>query len=104
MTAFLMAVAFLAGIWLGAVYFSGLWLTVRRLPRSRYPVLLLLASYVGRMALVLFGFYIVMDGYWERAAACLAGFLLARALVLRRWRPERVRAESLAEGGAHRWN
>ena len=83
------AFAFLAGIALGAAYFSGLWLTVRGLLRTRRPVLLLLVSFIGRMALVLIGFYFVMNREWQQLLACLLGLLLARTLIVRRVRPER---------------
>lgn len=72
------------GAVLGAIYFAGLWITVRRLAITRQPALLMLVSFIGRVAVVLLGFYFVTDGRWERLIACLAGFLLARTLLIRR--------------------
>ena len=77
-------VALAIGAILGSLYFGGLWLTVRKLSTAQQPALLLLASFVVRAALVLFGFYFVMDGRWEPLASCLAGFLLARTFLIRR--------------------
>ena len=82
--------AFTAGLGLGLFYFGGLWLTVRRLSASRDPVPLLLVSFVGRTALAMVGFYFVMGGCWERALACLAGFLVARLVLTSRLRPGRA--------------
>lgn len=84
--------AFAAGLGLGLFYFGGLWLTVRRLPASRYPVPLLLISFAGRTAAAVVGFYFVMDGRWERALACLVGFLVARIVLTARLRPDRAPA------------
>jgi F1F0 ATPase subunit 2 len=72
---------------LGLFYFGGLWLTVRRLPGSRTPELLILGSFVGRLAVTLAGFYLVMGGRWERLLACLAGFLITRTFLLYRLKP-----------------
>lgn len=82
--------AFAAGLGLGLFYFGGLWLTVRRLPTSRYPVPLLLASFVARTAAVVAGFYFVMGVHWERVLACLVGFLVVRIVLTARLRPGRV--------------
>jgi F1F0 ATPase subunit 2 len=72
------------GVLLGAFYFGGLWMTVRRLAISRQPALLLFASFVVRMSVVLIGFYTVSGGRWQPIVACLVGFLIARMLLVRR--------------------
>jgi F1F0 ATPase subunit 2 len=77
-----------AGAGLGIFYFGGLWLTVRRLPNSGRPALLFLGSFAGRTTLALLGFYLVMDGRWERMLACLAGFIVVRQFLISRLRPE----------------
>jgi F1F0 ATPase subunit 2 len=82
--------ALAAGLGLGLFYFGGLWLTVRQLPASRHPVPLLLGSFAGRTAAAAVGFYFVMGGSWERALACLAGFLVVRFVLISRLRPGRV--------------
>ena len=83
-----LTLAFLAGLALGLVYFGGLWLTVQRLPTARRPGLLAALSLILRLGFVLGGFYLVMGGRWERLLACLAGFLLMRALLVRRLGPQ----------------
>lgn len=84
-----LAIAFLAGVGLGCVYFLGLWWTVRNLPFAHRPALLSLGSLILRMGLVLTGFYFVMDGRWEMLLACLSGFIAVRGLLVRRLGPER---------------
>ena len=78
-----------AGIGLGVFYFGGLWLTVRKLPTAPRPVFLSLSSFFARMAVVLIGFYFVMDGRWERLFVCLLGFLGMRFVLVRLWGPDR---------------
>lgn len=85
--------AFAAGLGLGLFYFGGLWLTVRRLPTSRHPVPLMLVSFAARTAVAVVGFYFVMGGRWERALACLAGFLVMRFVLTVQLRPDRVPVE-----------
>lgn len=94
------ALAWVAGVGLGLFYFGGLWLTIRRLPTCRWPAPLLAASFVGRTAVVLVGFYFVMGGRWERIVASLLGFVMARHLLISRLRPERVPGIPRGEGGA----
>ena len=83
------ALSFGAGIGLGMFYFWGLWLTVRRLPTARRPLIMSVSSFFGRLAVVFFGFYYGTGGRWERLIACLAGFLVVRIVVVRRWGPAR---------------
>jgi F1F0 ATPase subunit 2 len=72
-----------AGLALGAVFFGGLWWTLRKSLESRRPALWLLGSLLVRMSLVLVGLYLVSGGQWERLLAGLAGVIGARFLVLR---------------------
>jgi F1F0 ATPase subunit 2 len=73
--------ASLAGILLGAVFFGGLWLTIRVALASKHPAAWFLGSLVLRSAAALAGFYLVSGGNWHRLAACLAGFVVARLAV-----------------------
>jgi F1F0 ATPase subunit 2 len=82
---FHLSIAFLAGLVLGLFYFGTLWLTVQRLVRVRRPGLLTLGGFFVRTGLTLLGFFIVMAGHWERAAACMAGFLIMRKLMANRY-------------------
>lgn len=82
-----LALAFLAGLALGAAYMMALWHTVRRLGRAQNPVLALIGGAALRIAVLMSLFYLVMDGSWERLLACLAGFVLVRAAVTRWARP-----------------
>lgn len=85
-----LAVAFAAGLALGLLYFFGLWLTVRGLPRTGHPALLLSASLLGRTAAVLAGFYLLSGGGWPALTAAVAGFIAGRMLVIRGTRPPRT--------------
>lgn len=76
-----------AGSFLGLFFFGGLWWTLKRLPASRKPQLVMAASFLGRSALAVAGFYAAMDGRWERLLAVLAGFLAVRAVLVRRLPP-----------------
>jgi F1F0 ATPase subunit 2 len=90
--------ALLAGAILGAIFFGGLWWTVQRGAASPAPVRWFLASLILRTAVVLGGFYIVGAGQPMRLGLCLLGFVLARAIVLRRTRPAPAAAPPPASG------
>ncbi|HPX18462.1 MAG TPA: ATP synthase subunit I [Deltaproteobacteria bacterium] len=75
--------ALTAGMGLGLVYFFILWFTVQRLCSSPAPAALMIFSYMARLALVLTGFYFIMDHRWERVAVALAGFIVMRAILTR---------------------
>ncbi len=93
------SLAALAGVVLGAMFFGGLWWTVRHALHARHPALWFVGSALLRMGLALGGFYWVGVGVaggaggaggaagagqgasWQRLLACLIGFTLARVLV-----------------------
>lgn len=73
--------AWLAGLLLGAIFFGGLWWTVRKCVTSERPALWILGSLLLRMSTALTGFYFVADGQWQRLLLCLLGFIMARFAV-----------------------
>ena len=75
--------AVLAGMLLGIVFFGGLWWTVRRALSSGQASLWFSGSFLARTAIALSGFYFAAAGDWRRMAGCVAGFLGARAFVVR---------------------
>ena len=76
-----LAMAALAGSALGAMFFGGLWWTARQGGASSRPALWFITSLLLRMGITLPGFFVVASGRWERLLACLAGFLVARAVI-----------------------
>jgi F1F0 ATPase subunit 2 len=77
-------VSFIFGTGIGWIYFTGLWETVRRIPDDPKPFRRIALSYILRMGVALTGFYLVMDGQWERLAAAMLGFVAMREMMLRR--------------------
>ena len=75
--------AWTAGGGLGAMFFGGLWWTVREGTASARPALWFFCSLALRMSLALVGFHLVSGQHWERLLACLLGFVMARVLVIR---------------------
>jgi F1F0 ATPase subunit 2 len=94
-----LSLALLAGALLGAVFFGGLWWTIRRGLSSRRPALLFLGSLLLRTAMAVAGFYLVARGDLRRLLACLLGFFLARILVTRFTRAPSVHEGRIAGGG-----
>lgn len=75
--------ALVAGILLGAIFFGGLWWTVRQGLSSKRVALWFLGSLLLRTGIVLLGFYFILGGNWKRLLAGLLGFVIARLIVMR---------------------
>ena len=72
-----------AGILLGAIFFGGLWWTVRKGLSSARPASWFFGSLLLRTSLTLAGFYMISDGHWEKLLVCLLGFTIARLIIAR---------------------
>jgi F1F0 ATPase subunit 2 len=73
-----LVLAGVAGVLLGAVFFGGLWWTVRQGVTSQRAALWFLGSLLVRTGISVAGFYFVSGGRWDRLLACLLGFTIAR--------------------------
>ena len=96
-----LALALVAGLLLGAIFFGGLWWTVRNGVSSKNPALWFLGSMLLRMGIVLAGFYIVGRGDWRRLVSCLLGFIIARFIVMRLTRPPVEQQNSATKEASH---
>jgi F1F0 ATPase subunit 2 len=77
--------ALIVGFLTGLFYFGGLWWTVERVGAAQSPGLLLLASFTVRTAVAILAFYLIMGGEWTRLLIALAGFFIARYILIRRY-------------------
>ena len=84
-----LVLAALGGVVLGLCYFAGLWLTLRRLPGHPHPGLWVAGSFILRLSVSLFGFYVILgpDRSLARLGVALLTFLAARVLLTRRVQP-----------------
>ena len=78
-----MAFALVTGFSLGAIFYGGLWWTVRKGVSSKQPALWFLGSLLLRTSIALAGFYFIARGHLERLLVCLLGFVIARLIVTR---------------------
>jgi len=84
-----LALAWAEGAVLGAMFFGGLWWTVRKGVSCRQAALWFAASILLRTTVTLAGFYVASDRDWERLLACVLGFVVARPVVTWTTRPSR---------------
>ena len=94
-----LVLASIAGLLLGAIFFGGLYLTVRQGVSSQSPALWFFGSLVARMGIALAGFYFASDGSWQRLVACLLGFVVARLVVT--WLTRPAGQQASPPGGRH---
>jgi F1F0 ATPase subunit 2 len=66
---------------LGALFFGGLWWTVRTSLCSKQPALWFFGSFLLRTGIALVGLYFIGREHWERLIVCLVGFVAARLIV-----------------------
>ena len=86
-----LVLALVSGLLLGAIFFGGLWWTVRRGVSSRRPGLWFFGSLLLRTSIALAGFYLAGRGHWERLLVCFLGFVVARLVVIWLTRPTQAR-------------
>lgn len=84
----------LGGMLLGALFYGGLWWTVRRALASHHVALWLGASAALRLAGLLAGLYWLCGDAWLRWLVALGGISLARLGVTRLTRPRSEPQES----------
>ena len=96
-----LALAWMAGAALGALFFGGLWWTVREAVSSPRPALWFFGSMLARTGAALAGFYFISGSRWERILLCLVGFLMARFAVMRLTRPRREGAPRAGQEVSH---
>ncbi len=83
-----LALALAAGSVLGAIFFGGLWWTIRKGISSDRPALWFFGSFLFRMTIILAGFYLIARSHqWQRLVMCLVGFAMARLIVTWLTRP-----------------
>lgn len=80
---FMLFLAAAGGVLLGGFYFGGLRWSVRRSLASQSTALWIAGSFLLRTAVCLGGFYWVGAGDPVRMLACLAGFIVARVIVMK---------------------
>ena len=75
--------ALIIGLLCGAIFFGGLWWTVRTGTAARNPAAWFPVSLLLRACLSAVGFYYVAADGWPALLLCLGGFLIARAAMFR---------------------
>lgn len=94
-----MFIAFLIGILLGILYFGGLYVTVSLMNRVRYPSLLMMGSLVLRMAILLYGFYLLRNGGVYNILIALFAVILVKYIMVSRVRRSIEKTGSAYKGG-----
>lgn len=77
-----MFLSFLMGILTGAIFFGGLYWTLQQMDTVRHPALFMMFSLIVRLAILLGGFYLIMDGRYQNILIALVGVILTRSLLL----------------------
>jgi F1F0 ATPase subunit 2 len=76
-------IALISGLLFGTLFFGGLWITVRKTLGSPNPAIWILGSSLLRTAIVLIGFYYIVQEGLQALLISLVGFIIARFIVMR---------------------
>ncbi len=95
-----LALALLGGLMLGAIFFGGLWWTVRKGVSASQPALLVLHQLDAANDYCPGGFLFCRTRHWKRLLVCLVGFVAARLMVTRFTRPVKEPGH-LTQAGSH---
>jgi F1F0 ATPase subunit 2 len=74
-------VTFITGLFLGTLFFGGLWFTVKKAVASKTPAVWFVGSFLFRTGITLLGFYYTSLGNWQRLLICMLGFIVARLVI-----------------------
>ncbi len=91
----------IGGLTIGAIYFGGLWWTLRKTLGTDANVALLPLSLFIRVAICLGGFYLIGAGDPVRILACLAGFIAARFILFRLTRQMTLAFDAFSDKSGH---
>ncbi len=92
-------IIFIEGVALGTLFFGGLWLTVKRTVALKNPALLILGSFILRLAAVLTGFFFISSGNWRALLTALIGFIVARYIIIHLTSPKKITVKKEANYG-----
>lgn len=79
-----MILAFVGGIFLGIFFFGGLYFTIEKMQKIKHPALFMVLSLLIRMAILLLGFYLLMNSQYQNLLAALVGVLISRFILIRK--------------------
>ncbi len=76
------------GMATGFFYFGSLYLTVRRLPRTKNPALLMFSSFLGRTVIAVASLFLILKlGDIMMLLAAVIGFIAMKLLFIKRYKP-----------------
>ena len=80
----------IAGLALGAFYFSVLWWMTHRLPHTRWPTALTVLALLVRFSVAIYVIALLAIHWgWPAVLASVAGFIAARTILIRRLGPKK---------------
>lgn len=74
-------ITFFIGIILGIIYFGGLYLSIQKINKVKYPSLLMSLSFIIRMAILLGAFFYISKNGYKNILLALVGVILVRIIM-----------------------
>lgn len=77
----------LIGVFVGVLYFAGLWWTVLKKASEKKPVAMFLISFLVRASIACTLFYLVAQDHPWRWGCLLVGFVVSRRIIVKKYAP-----------------
>jgi F1F0 ATPase subunit 2 len=81
--------AFGAGMILGLLFFGGLYITIQKIETAKNPALIMILSFMIRMAVLVVAFYFIAQSGYKEVLFALAGVIITRFVMTFRMRGEK---------------
>lgn len=74
--------SFLIGIFLGFIFFGGLYYTTSKLGTFKYPTLIMFVSFIIRIIILISGLFYIYSGYPSRLFIGILGVFITKYVVI----------------------
>ena len=81
--------AFAGGVILGLLFFGGLYITVQKMDTVKNPAIIMIISFILRMAVLVVAFYFISKSGYKEVLFALAGVILSRFVITFNMRGEK---------------
>ena len=77
-----MIFGFIGGIFLGIIFFGGLYWSVNKLPKVKHPASLMIVSALVRMIILITGIYFIAGNDIKKILSILGGVILVKIIMI----------------------
>jgi len=77
-----MIFGFFGGVFLGIIFFGGLYWSVNKLPKVKHPAFLMIVSALVRMVILITGIYFIAGNDIKKILSTLGGVIIVKIIMI----------------------